>query len=514
MVRDRRAELAHVVDAAEQVPEVGVGLADHRRAALRVVADEDVDLVAAQQRLSLPLRSRQPRSLRGARLPGGRPLAEAVALALHVRADRLDEAERLLLLAPALAQRLEEVLDREARDLLVELLEAFLRLPLEPAHREQRVLDQRLQLVPRARLDLLALLRRQRRDRLLARGLAVDDRCGDDAAGRQLQREPELSGLLLQLLQHRGATLLLLLQHRGALADVGVGVERLAQLRARVLHGAAHRLGERAPLAGRERDAVRSVGVLEVVDVDPVRRRLARFREALQVGLDDRGLADAVRPGGVEVVAARLHAERELDRADGALLAEDGLQRVQVRSARERQRGGVAAGSQRLGADLESVSPLAHRVFHSARPAASRPAPPCRARSRGDRSTAGRRLRASLRASEDDAGGGSQAMRAAVVTEPGGPEVLRVAEIEDPVPGPDEALVAVHASALNRADLMQRRGGYPRPARHPPGRARPGDGRRRRGGRRARAGLEAGDRVMALLGGGGYARAPSRTSAS
>ena len=238
VVRDRRAELPDVLDAAEQVPEVGVGLADHRRAAVRVVADEGVDLVAAQQRGPLLRRPRQARRLRGRSgcPPDGASRKRPRSRCMSAQTASM-KLQRLLLFAPALAQRLEEVLDREARDLLVELFEAFLRLPLEAAHRQQRVLDERLQLLARAGLDLLALLSGERGDRLVARGLALDDRCGGDAAGGQLQREAELRGLLLQLLEHRGAAQLLLLQHRGALADVGVAVERLAQLRARVLHG-------------------------------------------------------------------------------------------------------------------------------------------------------------------------------------------------------------------------------------------------------------------------------------
>ena len=54
-------------------------------------------------------------------------------------------------------------------------------------------------------------------------------------------------------------------------------------------------------------------------------------------------------------------------------------------------------------------------------------------------------------------------MRAAVITEPGGPDVLKVMEVEDPVPGPEDILVDVKATALNRADTMQRQGGYPAP---------------------------------------------------
>ena len=56
-------------------------------------------------------------------------------------------------------------------------------------------------------------------------------------------------------------------------------------------------------------------------------------------------------------------------------------------------------------------------------------------------------------------------MRAVVVPEYGGPEVLTVAEVPDPEPGPDEVLVRVAHSAVNRADTLQRQGAYPDPRR-------------------------------------------------
>ena len=56
-------------------------------------------------------------------------------------------------------------------------------------------------------------------------------------------------------------------------------------------------------------------------------------------------------------------------------------------------------------------------------------------------------------------------MRAAVVEEYGGPEVIKVMEVPDPIPGPDEIRIAVDYSACNRADTLQRRGGYPDPIR-------------------------------------------------
>ena len=54
-------------------------------------------------------------------------------------------------------------------------------------------------------------------------------------------------------------------------------------------------------------------------------------------------------------------------------------------------------------------------------------------------------------------------MHAVVITEPGGPEVLRWLEVPDPVPGAGEVIVEVAASGVNRADLMQREGHYPPP---------------------------------------------------
>ena len=96
-------------------------------------------------------------------------------------------------------------------------------------------------------------------------------------------------------------------------------------------------------------------------------------------------------------------------------------------------------------------------------------------------------------------------MKAVAITEPGGPDVLVLADRPEPEPGPDDLLVRVRATALNRADLLQRRGHYPAP----PGAPDDVPGLEYAGvvehvGRRVRD-VEAGDRVMGLLGGGGYA---------
>ncbi|HXR69479.1 NAD(P)H-quinone oxidoreductase [Actinocrinis sp.] len=95
-------------------------------------------------------------------------------------------------------------------------------------------------------------------------------------------------------------------------------------------------------------------------------------------------------------------------------------------------------------------------------------------------------------------------MKAIQITEPGGPDVLDWTDVPDPVPGVGEVLIEVAASAVNRADLLQRAGFYPPPAGASDilglecsGRiAALGDGV---------TGWDLGDEVCALLAGGGYA---------
>ncbi|HET7457734.1 MAG TPA: NAD(P)H-quinone oxidoreductase [Gemmatimonadaceae bacterium] len=96
-------------------------------------------------------------------------------------------------------------------------------------------------------------------------------------------------------------------------------------------------------------------------------------------------------------------------------------------------------------------------------------------------------------------------MRAVVITRPGGPEVLELREVPTPEPGPDELLVRVRASALNRADLLQREGRYPPPPGAPadiPGLEFAGEVVRAG----ARVSLwRPGDRVFGLVAGGAHA---------
>jgi NADPH2:quinone reductase len=96
-------------------------------------------------------------------------------------------------------------------------------------------------------------------------------------------------------------------------------------------------------------------------------------------------------------------------------------------------------------------------------------------------------------------------VKAIVIPEYGAPEVLSMRDIPDPSPGPEDLVVLVHATALNRADLLQRRGLYPQPGPKPefeiPGLEFAGEVVAT--GARV-VSFAAGDRVMGLLAGGGY----------
>jgi putative PIG3 family NAD(P)H quinone oxidoreductase len=95
-------------------------------------------------------------------------------------------------------------------------------------------------------------------------------------------------------------------------------------------------------------------------------------------------------------------------------------------------------------------------------------------------------------------------MRAVVIEEPGGPDVLKVREVPDPVPASDEVVLTASAAGVNRADLMQRQGFYPPPPGAPPYPGLECSGRITAVGSGV-TGWRPGDEACALLAGGGYA---------
>ena len=98
-------------------------------------------------------------------------------------------------------------------------------------------------------------------------------------------------------------------------------------------------------------------------------------------------------------------------------------------------------------------------------------------------------------------------MKAVEISSYGGPEVLRLGQRPDPAPAPGELLIRVAASGINRPDVFQRTGNYPVPpgASDIPGLEVAGTIVAGDEAELARAGLRLGDKVCALVAGGGYA---------
>jgi putative PIG3 family NAD(P)H quinone oxidoreductase len=96
-------------------------------------------------------------------------------------------------------------------------------------------------------------------------------------------------------------------------------------------------------------------------------------------------------------------------------------------------------------------------------------------------------------------------MKAVYISQPGGPEALEIRNVPAPVPGPGEVLIDVVAAGLNRADVQQRKGYYPPPvgASEIPGLEV--SGRIAGFGPDVAKPFSVGDKVVALLAGGGYA---------
>ncbi|MDB4940753.1 MAG: Quinone oxidoreductase [Labilithrix sp.] len=98
-------------------------------------------------------------------------------------------------------------------------------------------------------------------------------------------------------------------------------------------------------------------------------------------------------------------------------------------------------------------------------------------------------------------------MRAIVITKPGGPEVLELQDVPRPEPGPGQVRVRIAATAVNRADLLQRLGAYPAPPDAPadiPGLEIAGEIDALGPGVLDR---KLGERVFGVVSGGGYAEA-------
>ena len=312
----QRAELGPVLDPADQTLEGRLVLIDHGGMGRATVIDDEIDPIA-------------PESIFGARLGSVALIAGAVGgphdridILDHVLADLVEIAHHLVDIGEQGLEPVDHVADREACRLLVERADLLAGLLEELGE----VLDGRLKLFLQlfdALFELLALAGIELLEIVRRNDLAVVGRREGITHGRADQRDVLLAGGLLDLLHRALLAFLELVLDDPAAGAVFVARKGRAERAAQVVDQSLHRRLQFHALAGGQADGVRLLGFLEVIDVAPV----GRYRGLLRLGIDI-GAHDpvAANPGGPEreqIVSGLGHAEAELDRLHGAVLADD-----------------------------------------------------------------------------------------------------------------------------------------------------------------------------------------------
>jgi hypothetical protein len=336
-VGDQRTQLRDVLDPSHQVLVGGVVLVDHRRPAVILAADQQVDQEAAEVR--------QLAGERGERRHAFLGMAEFV--------DALDDV--LLHLVEVVAdsrvggviaeQVVDQVADGEKHCLLVELahsLDAF-------APPKVDLVDDTFQALLQAGdrlLDVRFFLGRQLVVVVRAHHLVVLGRGEGKAIGGAQQNNALLVGVVTHCPKRMRLAFAVFLVDLAQAAAVFLALEHCRdgalQFRDQLLHVV---LQARAH-AGGKLDRARLVRLTEIVDVAPV-GGLGLLADPLVEKLADQGaLAAAGLAHDVEVVAGMVHADAEMGRFDGAHLADAVRQVLEFRRGRETEAAGIASAVQ------------------------------------------------------------------------------------------------------------------------------------------------------------------------
>src|SRR5690606_16859994 len=242
---------------------------------------------------------------------------------------------------------LEELVDRAAHrhrgGVAVELLHA---LDLLLAHADAVAHDLLELLLERHQLflDLLLAFLREHCEVLVGQHLAVADRREGEAVRRLDEADAFAHRFLVQVRQRLGVALGELRLDPLDLVRVTLGLEGGRDGRLQLLDQVAHVVAKLHAHARRQADRERPGRRGEVVDIDPVERLAALAAPADRL-LDEAHLAARRRPRDEHVVAVRIDAERELDGAARALVAdEQGAGRRVRRAVGRRAQGLVGPG--------------------------------------------------------------------------------------------------------------------------------------------------------------------------
>ena len=332
-----------MLDATDQVLQRRMVLVDHRARAVGRMLDQQVDQIALHRER--------------ARIGGGldialgvRRLAQRFAAGDDVGQHRVEEGTDLGQVGVFRPQVVDQVGHGHLQRLAAGLLEPGLQLAppaRELAHQLVHALVQRLDLGGEFGLalgrQLLELVLRQRR-------LVVFlERHEGEAVRRLEQRHAMLHRFVAQRLHRGELALLFLLLHRLDPAAVFLALEHRADRRRQFLDQMLHVVAQRRAATAGQAQQLGLARIGEVVDIAPVRRRLARAALALEQLVDDRVAAAAGLAQQVDVVAVMPDVEPELDRFERAFVYQGGVEFGQFGAARNAQCSRVAAGVEGFG---------------------------------------------------------------------------------------------------------------------------------------------------------------------
>ena len=346
-IGDRNAHLDATIDRSEEVRVSRVLFDDDRRTFRGRIVDEDVDRVALQ-RIGLGHRKGEGGFLRTA------AVAEIIEIVGDVLLNGVEEGDHAFEPLVVALQLSERGLDHEEHGLLRHLLHVGLALLLDACNLLEVVLKQRLDFGLPA-TDLVPLLLGKRGILLLTQRFPVlVQRKRVDPDGSALDGEPEFASLSLHLLKEGRSLLAETLVDPLAPRLEFVRLEQLGNLALEPLDVLLEIGPKAASHPGGKLDVVGTVGVLEIVDVAEVRGLWFIGARLAEEVLDGRHFSRAGASGDVDVVSVLdvLDAEPELERPDGALLADDPVKGLDFGGRREVEVVRIASVSEFLGVEF------------------------------------------------------------------------------------------------------------------------------------------------------------------
>ena len=344
-VGEQGAHVGHVLDAPDQVL-VGRIVFEHHRCALGLgIVHQDVDRVAAEGIVVG----------RGQLFAAVIKVAEQIDIGGDVGLDLLEVGRHLAEVAVLGLQLIEKLADRQARGLAVEFAQAFLQLVLplrDLVHGFLELFLELLQRLVKAALFLFGqgveLFRRER--------LFVFLRGQGETAGAAQQHDVALGGQLAQVLC-RGVFLVFeVFDQFLVTALVFIVAKRGGDGDQQVFEQAAQVVAQQAPVAGRHLQHARCVRALEIADIAPVAERLGTRHVALQ-GIAHQGVTpQSGRAHDIQIEAGLRHRHAELDGLQGAILADGGVQALQLGGGLEIQLLLIAGVIKLLGGKTVSLT--------------------------------------------------------------------------------------------------------------------------------------------------------------